>query len=150
MNLRDELNQAIQKAHIQGFKFLGVTEYKALMDRIADRFLATGRDDLGSCWLWERFRPPATSVKAKKAWKYLETALPLDQSYWFLASEENGKYWAAEATGAAIVILLRKMYGFESYVIERNLEWILCHNHHNLLIQAGTGVIIKDGEDLFG
>jgi hypothetical protein len=59
--------------------------------------------------------------------------------YWFIASDQHGKYWIAEATGSAIVRVVSEMYGFEYYVVERHLDWIFCENHHGVFIKAEPG-----------
>ncbi len=110
--------------------------YEQILNRIADRFLVQGRMDLSCVWLWEHFRNPKfKSTDADSSYDLAE-GLSLNESYWFLASEEDGKYWVAESTGKAIIKIVNVMYPFEYYVVERNFGWILCENHHGVFIKS--------------
>jgi len=142
MTLRDDINKSIKKANIKGFKFVRLTAYEDLLRRIAEKFIVQGRAGLKYVWLWEHFHEPTVSSNEQDAIKLLELKLPKDQSYWFLASEENGKYWVAEGIGEGIIQVLKEMYCFEYYIIERNFRWIVCENHHGTLIQAGKHGIV--------
>ncbi len=142
MTLRDDINKAVKKARIKGFSFVRLTAYEDLLGRIAKRFLVKGRDALNYVWLWEHFLGPTVSYNEQDTIRFLDSRLPKDQSYWFLASEENGKYWVAEGTGDGIIQVLKEMYSFEYYIIERKFLWIVCENHHGTLIQAGKQGIV--------
>jgi hypothetical protein len=137
MTLRDDINKVIKEADIKGFNFVRLTAYEDLLDRIAEKFFVQGRDGLKYAWLWEQFHEPTMSYNEQDAIKFMDSRLPKDQSYWFLASEESGKYWVAEGTGDGIIQVLKEMYCFEYYIIERKFCWIVCENHHGSLIQAG-------------
>jgi hypothetical protein len=143
MTLRDDINAALKEAGISNFHFVRSTAYEELLNRIAEHFLLRGPADLEHIWLWERFREPMLSHHPNDAIQYLENRLPRDRSYWFLASEENGKYWVADTTGADLLRTLKGTYCFEYYIVERKLGWILCENHHGVLIQTGAGGILE-------
>lgn len=138
MCLRDDITKAIAEAGIEGFAFVRLTRWEAILHEIADRFLKGGTSDLRYVWLWSEFREEISAFRpsSELAIDYLRGQLEPATSYWFLASDEHGKYWVAEATGEAIVRLIGEMYGFEYYVVDRQFERILCENHHGIFIKA--------------
>jgi len=136
MTLRDDINFIIKESNIKGFSFDRLTAYKKLLNRIADKFLINGRMDLNHVWLWDRFRNPKVISTNTDSSNLLTEYLLFNELYWFLASEEDGKYWVAESTGKAIIQIIDEMYLFEYYIVERNLNWILCENHHGAFIKS--------------
>jgi hypothetical protein len=140
MNLRDEITSAVKEASISGFQFVRLTEWGQILDRIAERFLKQGRQDLNSIWLWSSFRDPIDTVVPDDTIKHLRTVLDSATSYWFIASDEEGKYWVADATGEAIVRTIEEMYAFEYYICNKGLGWILCENHHNTFIRSSPPI----------
>lgn len=136
MNLRDDITQAVGEARIEGFSFVRLTQWEGILHRIAERFLKRGVRDLESVWLWNQFREVASSFQPADSLEYLREQIEAAGVYWFIASDENGKYWVAEATGSAIVRTVQEMYAFEYYVVDRHLDWFLCENHHGIFIKA--------------
>lgn len=134
MNLRDSINEVLQKASITDFNFVRLTKWEGVLDQMAERFLKNGSRGLGSIWLWESFKEPVTVAQPTDPLGYLNEQLDQRIYYWFLASEENGKYWVAEATGKAIIRVIEDMYGFEYYVANQEMEWIFCENHHSAFV----------------
>jgi hypothetical protein len=138
MTLRDDITAALATAPETDFHFVRLHSFQEILDRIAERFLKEGRRDLRYAWLWERFRNELTSLHPDDPVSALESRLQPDERYWFLASDEHGKYWVADATGAGILTTLREMYCFEYYVVNRNMTWLICENHHGVLIEASA------------
>lgn len=136
MALRDEITKAVRDKSIAGFEFVRLTKWDDVLNRIADKFLRSGTRDLMSIWLWENFRDPITSEQSENPQQWLRNYLDPSGDYWFLATEEDGKYWIAEATGGAIIRVIEEMYGFEYYVVDREMKWILCENHHGVFIRS--------------
>ena len=69
------------------------------------------------------------------------------ESVWFVIEDdsvekEQDHYWLYEGKIQAIISVLQELPGTEYYVVSKKLEWILCENHHNLLI--GSGKLIFD------
>ena len=136
MALRDAITKAVQDESISGFEFVRLIRWEGVLNRIAEKFLRNGTRDLKSIWLWESFRDPITSNQPDDPPQWLRDNLDPSADYWFLATEEDGKYWIAEATGGAIIRVIEEMYGFEYYVVDRRMNWILCENHHSVFIRS--------------
>ena len=136
MNLRDDITKAVGEARIDGFSFVRLTKWEGILHRIAERFLKRGVRDLESVWLWNEFREVASSSQPSDQLGHLREQIGPAEVYWFIASDENGKYWVADATGSAIVRTVEEMDAFEYYVVDRHLDWLLCENHHGIFIKA--------------
>ena len=135
-NLRDRINDVL-KAHPEiEFRFCQLGRHEAILDAIAERFLSRGRYDLNRVWMWDSFENIQQSFVPEDVLAELRKRLHPEENYWFLASEEDGKYWVAEASGAAIPEVLGEIPGFEYYIIDRKMTWLLCGNHHDTLIEA--------------
>ncbi len=136
MNLRDNITKAVGEACIEGFSFVRLTKWEDILHRIAERFLKRGVRDLESVWLWNEFREVTSSSQPADQLGYLREQIEPAEIYWFIASDENGKYWVADATGSAIIRTVEEMYAFEYYVVERHFNWLLCENHHGIFIKS--------------
>ena len=136
MSLRDDINEAIKGLANLKFDFVSLHRYQDILDQVAERFLNRGKRDLNNIWLWNEFRNETGSNQPEDVISELAVLLEPQTSYWFIASDENGKYWVAESNGISIVTVLKEMYGFEYYILDRHMTWILCENHHGMLIEA--------------
>jgi hypothetical protein len=138
MTLRDDINAALAAVPSADFHFVRPNRFRDTLDRIAERFLSRGRQDLHYGWLWERFRHEISSSHPSDALEELERRLQSEERYWFLASDQCGKFWVAEATGSGILMTLREMYHFEYYIVDRHMTWLICANHHGMLVEASS------------
>ena len=136
--LRDDITAALVENGITDFHFVRLHHYQQILERIAERFLAEGTKDLNYMWLWERFRHQLSSCHPTNALTELGSRLKPEERYWFLACEYNGKLWVADATGAGILSMLRQMYHFEYYIVDRHMTWLICENHHEMLSEASA------------
>jgi hypothetical protein len=135
-NLRDRINDVLKEHPEIEFRFCRPGRYEAVLDGIAERFLTRGRYDLDQTWWWACLANQTESSVPADVFAELRKRLHPEESYWFVASEEDGKYWVAEASGAAIPEVLGEMPPFEYYIIDRKMTWLLCENHHDTLIEA--------------
>lgn len=138
MSLRDDITDALKSVPEADFKFVSPHSFQPILDRIANRFLMEGTRDLRFIWLWERFCYQTGGSQPADALLEVEQRLEPQDRYWFLASDEQGKYWVADASGSGIVAVLRQMYGFEYYIVDRHMNWLICENHHGMLIEASA------------
>ena len=140
VSLRDDINEAIKGQANLTFDFVSPHRFADILDQVAERFLKRGKRDLNKIWLWNEFRNETRSSQPKDTISELAKQLEPQTSYWFIASDENGKYWVAESCGSSIITVLREMYGFEYYILDRWMTWILCENHHGMLIEAAAAI----------
>ena len=136
MPLRNDINEAIKGQENLTFNFVSPHRFEDILNQVAERFLKQGKRNLNQIWLWNEFRNETKSSQPADVILELTSRLEPQDSYWFIASDENGKYWVAESNGSSIITVLREMYAFEYYILDRKMTWILCENHHGMLIEA--------------
>lgn len=135
--LRDELNDVISSANIEGLEFLRMNDWQWIMHKLTDSFLSHGRQSLDRIWLWDSIKEPYTSYQPENGIEELKFLLSESDSYWFIASDEDGKYWVLEGSGKAIVSALFETRYFEYYITDKELSWLICENHHGVMVLKG-------------
>lgn len=136
--LRDELNEIISSEKIQGLEFVRMNEWQWIMDKLANNFLSHGKKSLDRIWLWDSIREPYTSYQPKDGVEEMSSFLSETDSYWFIASDEDGKYWVLRGTGKSIVSALSETRYFEYYITNKEITWLICENHHGVIVLKGT------------
>ena len=137
-NLRNHITETLKESKIEGFEFLRLTDYENVLHSL-EKFLTLGKQNLKDNWLWESFKEEfCIEGDSLEIIPYL---IDSSQSYYFIASEENSKYWVAQGTGEAIQEVIKSMHYFEYYIVDKKFNWLICENHHNILI--GTGTVIE-------
>lgn len=139
-NLRDKINQIINSENIQGISFVRMNEWQWVLSRIASVFLVRGENDLERACLWGSFKEPYTSFQPKDPITELKSLLNTTDRYFFIASEENGKYWVMEGDGTSIASLISNSFYFEYYIADKSISWLLCENHHGVMVQLKSNV----------
>lgn len=133
--LRDEINETIATENIEGVEFVRLNDWQFVMQKFADNFLNQGKQSLERIWLWDSIKEPSKSYQPEKnGLAELESLLTVFQKYWFIVSDEDGKYWVLEATGAAIIETISETRYFEYYITNKDFSWMVCENHHNVMI----------------
>ena len=147
-NLRDDIKKAMKEISLAEnlLKEVSYFEHEEILKRINSQFLTTNNYD-GTIWWWQSYKDLkqyAIHFKDGLAVDMLDKLLPNRATkYWFVASEENGKYWLYESGIEAIKVIIQEMYGFEYYIVDKKYRWILCENHHNMLIGLGQEISDK-------
>ena len=101
-NLRTNITEIINEYNIKDLIFLRLNEYQNILYKLADTFLKNGRKDLENFWFWGNYRTKEIKASYENNFKALKHILDLNETYYFIASEENGKYWVLKGTGEAI------------------------------------------------
>lgn len=138
--LRDELNEVIKSENLRGIEFVRLNDWQWVLNKIAETFLVHGKKDLEKVWLWESFKEPYTSSQPENALSELQGLLNPTEHYFFIASDEHGKYWVMEGTGESIVSLISNSFCFEYYITNKTVSWLLCENHHGVMVQLGSNL----------
>jgi hypothetical protein len=150
LDSRAEIEEAVQELGLlpSDFRALGVYEYENILISIIDRFTTLGRKGVNEIWLWNSFKEPRSSMQLDYPTAVLREFVPLEETVWFVAEDWNrhkrhGNYWLYEGKITAIVDLLGEMHGFEYYVVSKKFEWLLCENHHGILMAVGQFMVEK-------
>jgi len=136
--LRDELNDVISSEKIQDLEFIRMNDWQWIMDKLAGSFLSHGKKSLERIWLWDSIKEPYKSYQPDDGIGELKSLLNESESYWFIASDEDGKYWVLEGTGKALVKVLSETRYFEYYITDKAISWLICENHHGVMVLKGS------------
>jgi hypothetical protein len=144
--LRDTLNEATKGLALDSkrFRLLGPHEYASVLRVVTEQFLDVGKAGINYYRWWENFKGQTDFFQVDNAYRFLPKLLPRSQSMWFIAedsSKENAPFWVYEADADAIVQVLAESHHFEYYIVSKKKDWLLCENHHEVLIAAGEPMI---------
>ena len=124
------------------------TRYSAVLSRILETFTIYGVQGRDHLWLWEGFKGEhyAVYLDAPEGYRWLPRLLPPDERVWLLTEDwerrkRDGHYWVFEGRVGTIGAVLGELFAFEYYIVDKKLEWLLCKNHHNVLIGVGSHII---------
>lgn len=136
--LRDDLNEAMRSEKIEGIEFLRMNDWQWVLEKLANEFLSEGKKSLDRIWLWDSIKEPYSTNQLENTLVELKSILNDFEYYWFIASDEDGKYWVLDGTGKAIITLLSEMRCFEYYIVDKKFSWLICENHHDVMVFKGA------------
>lgn len=94
-------------------------------------------------WWWEHF-PASTGFHFPDGdgWQHLVELVPnADERVWFIAEDFVApEYSVWEASVGDIQAVIGECYHFEFYMIEQEHRWLLCENHHCVVVAVGREV----------
>lgn len=134
---------AVQALGLDPSRFRALPENDAadILARIETHFVAMQ----GQRWWWEYFKFDGFSVRFvhQTAFTYLTRTVPRSADMaWFVVEDASRDAFALyEGDVEAIQEVIGACYGFEYYVIARDLAWLVCENHQNYLIAIGAEVV---------
>ncbi|GAB2902299.1 hypothetical protein GCM10027046_34210 [Uliginosibacterium flavum] len=102
-----------------------------------NRFVSGG----DRAWWWESFREPGASVQFSNGdgWKYLPSIAPSEnEKVWFVAEESALPHYPVfETTPRIASEVISQCYAFEYYLVAKDLSWLICETHHNVVCAIG-------------
>jgi hypothetical protein len=130
------------------FRLLGLHEYESILLSIIDQFTTLDHQGVNQRWLWDAFKNPSCSMPLDDATTVLKELVPIGETVWFIAEDARrnkryGNYWVYEGKIGPIVDVIRETYYFEYYVVSKKFEWLLCENHHDILMAVGHPMVDK-------
>ena len=105
-----------------------------LRDGIQARFVEPG----GAGPLWERLREDV-SIRNPNAWQWI-SSLPFDGPLVLFFEEDDESAGFAFGSGTDVVSTLAESTGFEFYVTNDSVSFLLAFNHHDYLSATGDAV----------
>jgi hypothetical protein len=128
------------------FRSLGPHEYESILLSIIDKFTTLDRKGVNQRWLWDSFKTPRRSMPLDDATTVLKELVPITETVWFIAEDARrnkryGNYWVYEGKIGPIVGVIRETHYFEYYVVSKKFEWLLCENHHDILMAVGQPMV---------
>ena len=140
MSIREEIDEARRRLGLSVGQLAAVEEgrARALTTKILARF--TGGID--SWWWWEHFTLPAATAQFDdgKGFARITAVVPdPDERIWFIAEDDQLQPFPVyETTPAIAQSVIGECCAFEYYLIAKDLGWLLCENHHDVLMAIGV------------
>ena len=137
----DEIQRATEFLgfSLERFRHLPPDEAQRVYESSLRHFVPRGRPR----WWWEHF-PSSTGVHFIKGdgGQHLAELVPdADERVWFIAEDFVApEYSVWEASTRDIQAVIGECYGFEFYVIQQQLRWLVCKNHHAVVVAVGSEV----------
>lgn len=129
LRLADEITSA-DRAHSLGVRPLSVEERDALRDRVRGRYGGgTGR-------MWERLSECA-SMQDSDGWRWISRFVGSRPCILLFDADEEVEMFEVPS-GEALERLLEATTGFEFYVTDVGAAYLLCFNHHDVLLGCGS------------
>lgn len=97
-------------------------------------------------WWWSCFRPEPASARytgeASDGSRYIPEVVPPGSArLWFIAGDcLDRSFGVCEGPVEDIRGVSGECHGFEDYIVPKDLGWLLCDNHHDVLIAVGDTV----------
>jgi hypothetical protein len=139
---KNEIQYAIQRLGLSesDIKLLSDQEGLKVFSAALSHFVASG----DRRWWWEDFRFPSTSVRFadQKGFERIDKVVPnKKERVWFIVEDDQLPFYPVyEGTPEAIQAVIGECYGFEYYLVAKDLSWLICETHHDDMIAIGTEV----------
>jgi hypothetical protein len=137
--VKNEISIAIQNLNLgeQFIELLGDKTGHEIFQKCLERFVNSG----DRRWWWEDFKDISFSIDdLEKPFEHLEDYIPeLDKNVWLMVEDDEELFYPIYDCSPKIIgQLIGECFGFEYYIISKNLEWLICENHHSRLIGTGN------------
>jgi hypothetical protein len=128
------------------FRSLGPYEYETVLLSVIEKFTTLDRKGVNERWLWDAFKLPRCSMPLDDATTVLKELMPPTETVWFITEDarrnkRHGNYWVYEGKIGPIVDVIRETHYFEYYIVSKKFEWLLCENHHDILMAVGQPMV---------
>lgn len=138
-----EISNAIKTLNFtdKEVSLLDLDSGKKLYFELLDFFVSSG----DRRWWWEDFKMESFDfVDYDKPFEKLNDIIPdLEKKVWLMVEDAQKEYYPIYNCEPSIIgQIIGECFGFEYYVIDKNMDWLICENHHNRLI--GLGQKLKD------
>lgn len=140
--VKDEIETARRSLKLVDSQFREVpdTEARSIYEAAESNFVSSS----GLLWWWEDFKQPATRVHFPKqdGFRHLqEIALSENEMLWLIVEEERSDcYPVYEGRIAEIQSIIAECSAFEYYLAPKDLSWLVCENHHDVIFAIGAKV----------
>jgi len=143
--LRSEIERVRKEFEISNndFQELKINEWKNIEAKIEENFLS--KKSSNSNWIWNNLKVESISINCKtNPFNKLDLLIDKEEWVYFFVNEtvhEQTKYWYYESTIECVMQVLEEVLGFDEYYLcSKKYDWLLCVNHHDILI--GTEELI--------
>lgn len=124
------------------FKPVDIHSWRQIQEKIFSTFcnIQSHKDRFN--WLWDDLKLDKYSVRFDRNWLFDSLLQLIDDSekVWLFINEsvnEGTKFWFYEGQIKTIVFVLGESFVDEVYIASKKYDWLLCINHHDVLIATG-------------
>lgn len=150
MDMRTHIATVVEVLHLNqdDFDLVSLHKHEAILVSILDSFTTLGKKGLSYGWWWEHFKGERFSIQTTSTLEIIAKLIPSDERAWFvfedsLRTKKHGDFWLYEGKLAAGLAVIDELYGFEYYIVGKKFDWLLCENHHSVLISVGESINTK-------
>lgn len=139
----DEIESALEVLALPKHSFIKLpeSESRVLFNDLVVTFVEGGDRK----WWWEAFKqgPVCTISGFSKPYELLVSLVPdVDEKLWFIVEDNYSDHYPIyEGDVRLITSVIEECFAFEYYLVPKNKEWLLCENHHNVLLGVGERII---------
>jgi hypothetical protein len=128
--IADEIRGAVARGGIQAEE-LSPARIRSIRDGVQHRFIDSSRNGP----LWERIREDV-SIRNPDAWQWISSVPIVGRAILFFEEQEEPIGFAFKS-GADVVSALAESTGFEFYLTDDAMSFLLAFNHHDYLSATG-------------
>lgn len=144
-SVKDDIERTVKELSInrEGFFELGNQHWSNIIKKIEDQFLNKSDYKTTLHHGWEIFKEPTDTLQFvnQDGYKYFEELIS-DEPVYFVVEDTNYKMWIYEGNVKSIVAVIGNSYCLgEYYLVSKKYDWILCENHHRIVIGAGERIL---------
>ena len=147
-NFPNSILRAAKAVGLQSDDFCMVSpaRWRALLTRIMRKF--TGSADTKRLWIWNDLTGDVETLQATDGPNNILSMMGAKSDVWFIAEDWSGKkeegcFWVFSGKLSSVVAVLGDLHAFEYAIVDKKLEWIICENHHNILVASGEPAVSK-------
>ena len=90
-------------------------------------------------WWWEAFRDSFSFNIFDYPPNHLKSIIPnLERKVWLMIEDDQDKFYPIyDVNPNYIPEILNNCFHFEYYIIDKDLDWLICENHHRRVVGVG-------------
>jgi hypothetical protein len=142
--LRDEICSAAERLALppSRFRILPDDEASGVWRGVEAKFVG---EPCGGWW-WSCFRLEPAAARhigeASHGYRFITEVVPPDSAaLWLIAGDcRDRSFVVCEGAVEDICDVIGECFGFEYYLAPKGLDWLLCENHHDVLMAVGDAV----------
>ena len=143
-NVRKEIEKICRDFDLRDTQFqpVGLNDWQGVEDKIYQTFCKLTHHKSRPVWLWEHFKLDTYSISTEQMpYQYLDKLVDDNEIVWFFVNEtvkEADKFWFYQGQVKPIqTVIAEACYIDELYLVSKKYDWLLCINHHDILIATG-------------
>lgn len=131
--IKNEIIRASKKLNIKVLE-ISSSNTKMIIDKIVEKYAQGKRTSV----LWENFAEQI-GINEKDAWMWIKDFIKNSSSVMFFNPEEESAAFEFRC-GEDVDAVLNETFGFEFYITNKTVDYVLCFNHHDVLIVCGDAI----------